>query len=57
MTYFKVTAGFQIVRKAETLADAERIFAEMVRDGFTYVELAQVHEDTVYTSQSLKIHW
>lgn len=57
MEYYKITANFQIVRYAETLADAERIYNEMIRDGMNYVELSFVKDFKSYESYSLKIHY
>lgn len=57
MEYYKITANFQIVRYAETLADAERIYNEMIRDGMNYVELSFVKDFKHYESYSLKIHY
>lgn len=57
MEYYKITANFQIVRYAETLADAERIYNEMIRDGMNYVELSFVKDFKYYESYSLKIHY
>lgn len=56
MKYYKVTANFQIVRYANTLDEAERIFNEMVRDRMSYVELSLVIDEKTYTSHSLKIY-
>ena len=57
MKYYKVTADFQIVRYANTLDEAERIFNEMVRDRMSYVELFLViDEKKTYASHSLKIY-
>ena len=57
MEYYKITANFQIVRYAETLTDAERIYNEMIRDGMNYVELSFVKDFKNYESYSLKIHY
>lgn len=57
MTYYKITADFQIVRYAENLDAAEKIFNEMVRDGMNYVELSIVKDYRYYESHSLKIHY
>ena len=56
MKYYKVTADFQIVRYANTLDEAERIFNEMVRDKMSYVELSLVIDEKTYTSHSWKIY-
>ena len=57
MTYYKITANFQIVRYAMTYKDAERIYNEMIRDRMTYVELALVKDYKNYESFSLKIYY
>ena len=56
MKYYKITADFQIVRYANTLDEAERIFNEMIRDKMSYVELSLVIDEKNYTSHSLKIY-
>lgn len=56
MEYYKITANFQIIRYANSLADAERIYNEMIRDGMNYVELSFVKDYKNYESYSLKIY-
>ena len=53
-----VMAGFSIMRDFEELADAERAFDEMVRDGYSYVELTKVTRFAGFDKyESIKIHW
>ena len=56
MTYYKITANFQIVRYAMTLEDAETIYNKLVNDGLNFVELSYVENYKNYTSYLLKSH-
>ena len=57
MTYYKICGDFQIVRYAETLEEAERIYNKLIEDKLNYVELSLVKDYKNYESYSLKIHY
>ena len=55
-TYYTVSAFPSIYRKFSTRESAEKAFAEVIRDGFSYVELAKVSDNGNYYAESLKIY-
>lgn len=50
-------ADFQIVRYADSLEEAERIYNEMIRDKMTYVELSLVVDFSYHEIYCLKTNY
>ena len=57
MKYYRVIADFQIVRYADTLEEAERIYDKMIRDGMTYVELSLIIDFSYHKTYCLKTNY
>lgn len=57
MTYYKITADFQIVRYAMNFKDAEKIYNEMIRDRMSHVELSLVKDYKHCETFSLKTYY
>ena len=57
MKYYRVMADFQIVRYADSLEEAERIYNEMIRDKMTYVELSLVVDFSYHEIYCLKTNY
>lgn len=55
-TYYTVSAFPSIYHKFSTLESAEKAFDDIIRKGYTYVELAKVSDNGNYYAESLKIH-